>query len=57
LPPAKTKTVTLPLGGRSFEYFDPKKNQWTIAPGMFDVSIGASSRDLRLSQAVKIQAD
>ena len=57
LAPGETKTVTLPLGGRSFEYFDPKKNQWTLAPGTFDVFIGASSRDLRLSQAVKIQAD
>jgi len=53
----ETKTVTLPLGGHSFEYFDPGKNQWTLAPGTFDVFIGASSRDLRLSQAVKIQAD
>ena len=57
LAPGETKTVTLPLGGRSFEYFDPEKNQWTLAPGTFDVFIGASSRDLRLSQAVKIQAD
>jgi hypothetical protein len=32
-------------------------NKWTLAPGTFDVSIGASSRDLRLSQTVKIQAE
>jgi beta-glucosidase len=57
LAPGETKTVTLPLGGRAFEFFDPKTNQWTLAPGTFDVFIGASSRDLRLSQAVKIQAD
>ncbi len=53
----ETKTVALPLGERAFEFFDPKKNQWTLAPGTFDVFIGASSRDLRLSQAVKIQAE
>ena len=57
LAPGETKTVTIPLGERSFEFFDPKTNQWTIAPGTFDVFIGASSRDLRLSRAVKIQAD
>jgi beta-glucosidase len=57
LAPGETKTVTIPLGKRAFEFFDPKKNQWTIAPEMFDVSIGASSRDLRLSHDVKIQAD
>jgi beta-glucosidase len=54
LAPGETKTVALPLGERAFEFFDPQKNQWTIAAGMFDVFIGASSRDLRLSQAVKI---
>jgi len=57
LAPGETKTVTLPLGGRAFEFFDSKTNQWTLAPGTFDVFIGASSRDLRLSQTVKIQAD
>jgi beta-glucosidase len=57
LAPGETKTVTIPLGDRAFEFFDPKKNQWTLAPGTFDVFIGASSRDLRLSQAVKIQTD
>jgi beta-glucosidase len=47
LAPGETKTVTIPLGDRAFEFFDPKKNQWTLAPGTFDVFIGASSRDLR----------
>ena len=55
--PGETKTIAIPLGERAFEFFDTKKNQWTLAPGTFDVFIGASSRDLRLSQAVKIQAD
>jgi beta-glucosidase len=57
LAPGETKTIAIPLGERAFEFFDTKKNQWTLAPGTFDVFIGASSRDLRLSQAVKIQAD
>jgi beta-glucosidase len=57
LAPGETRTVTIPLGERAFEFFDPPKNQWTLAAGTFDVFIGASSRDLRLSQAVKIQAD
>jgi beta-glucosidase len=57
LAPGETRTVTIPLGKRSFEFFDPEKHQWTLAPGTFDVFIGASSRDLRLSQTVKIQAD
>jgi beta-glucosidase len=57
LAPGETETITLPLAVRAFEFFDPEKNQWTLAPGTFDVFIGASSRDLRLSEAVKIQAD
>jgi beta-glucosidase len=57
LAPGETKTTAIPLGERAFEFFDSKKNQWTLAPGTFDVFIGASSRDLRLSQAVNIQAD
>ena len=57
LAPGETKTVAIPLGERAFEFFDPEKKKWTLAPGTFDVFIGASSRDLRLSQTVKIQAD
>ncbi len=57
LAPGETRTVTLPLGERAFEFFDPSKNQWTLAAGTFDVFIGASSRDLRLSRDVNIQAN
>jgi len=57
LAPGETRTVTIPLGERAFEFFDPQKNQWTLAAGTFDVFIGASSRDLRLSHDVNIQAN
>jgi len=56
LAPGETKTVTLALGERAFEYYDADKKQWMIAPGKFDVSVGASSRNLPLSGTVKIQA-
>ncbi len=49
LAPGETRTVTLPLGPRAFQYFDPAARVWTTAPGLYEVRVGASSRDLRLT--------
>lgn len=49
LAPGETRTVALPLGPRAFQYFDPAARVWTTAPGLYEVRVGASSRDLRLT--------
>ncbi len=48
LQPGETKPVTFTLSRRDFSYYDVKAQAWTAAPGRFEISLGASSRDLRL---------
>jgi len=54
LAPGETKTITLTLDERAFEYFHPEKKQWTLEPGSYDLLVGASSRDIRLKSSVKM---
>ena len=48
--PGESKEATLSLNRRSFAYFEPRTNQWKTDPGRYQISIGASSRDLRIKQ-------
>lgn len=48
------KTVELELNRRSFAFFNTKINDWTALNGEYEILIGASSRDIRLSQVVNI---
>jgi beta-glucosidase len=52
--PGETKQITLPLDRRSFAYFDSRTSQWKTDPGRYRISIGASSRDLRINQDLEI---
>src|SRR5688572_7470548 len=51
LAPKQTKTITLTLDREAFWFFDVTRNTWTTEPGEFEILIGASSRDIRLSEA------
>ncbi|MEI8198103.1 MAG: glycoside hydrolase family 3 C-terminal domain-containing protein, partial [Phycisphaerae bacterium] len=48
LQPGETKAVRFTLNRRDFSYYDVTAKAWTAAPGRFEISLGASSRDLRL---------
>ena len=52
LKPGETKTVTLTLDQNAFQYYDEVKKQWVLEPGKFDVLVGASSRDIRLTSSL-----
>ena len=54
LQPGETKTVSIPLGERAFQFFHPVKKQWTLEPGSYEILVGASSRDVRLTGEVKM---
>ena len=54
LEPGETKTVTLALGPRSFAYYDPAAKGWRVAAGRYDLLVGASSRDIRLTGSVQV---
>lgn len=54
LNPRQTKTVTFTLDREAFWYFDTARNAWTVEPGEFEILIGASSRDIRLTGSVTL---
>jgi len=56
LEPGEDKTVSFRLGQRDFAVYDPRVGAWTIAGGVFDLLVGASSRDIRLWESVTLEA-
>jgi beta-glucosidase len=54
LKPGETKTVTVALNTNAFQYYDEAKKQWVLEPGKFDVLVGSSSRDIRLTGNVTL---
>jgi beta-glucosidase len=46
------KTVTLHVEPRQLQYWSTKDGAWKNATGKRTVSVGASSRDLRVEQAL-----
>jgi hypothetical protein len=53
----ETKTVSLQLTPRDLAYFDVGGHQWRADAGDYEVEIGASSRDIRLTALLKLQQD
>jgi beta-glucosidase len=49
LGPDESRTVTLPLDESVLSFFDTRSGRFVAEPGMFQVLVGASSRDLRLT--------
>ena len=50
LAPGESRTLDLRLGWRDLAFFDEDAGAWTVEPGVFQVLVGASSRDIRLRQ-------
>lgn len=48
----ESKTVTLHVAARQLQYWSTKDQKWTAPTGKRTVSVGASSRDLRLHQDI-----
>ena len=54
LKPSETKTVNFVLDYRSFAWYHTGIKDWYAASGDYEILIGASSRDLRLSGNVRL---
>ncbi|HHV12523.1 MAG TPA: glycosyl hydrolase [Clostridiales bacterium] len=51
----ETKTVTISLDDKAFRYFNVKTSRWEIESAVYEIMIGASSTDIRLSHSVYIE--
>lgn len=48
----ETVKITIPFDDKTFRYFDVKENKWQIEAGEYEIMIGASSRDIKLSDTI-----
>jgi beta-glucosidase len=51
----ESKTVTMKLGKSAFSYYDPSIHDWKAEPGEFEILVGSSLQDIRLSDTVALQ--
>jgi beta-glucosidase len=54
IPAGKSKTVRLHVAPRQLEYWSTAQGKWVTAKGQRTVSVGASSRDLRLDATAQM---
>lgn len=48
LQPGEQKTISLILNKTAFQYYDDKKSDWVLEPGVFEIQVGNSSRSIKL---------
>lgn len=49
----ESKQITLALNDDAFKYYNEDKKGWVTEPGKYNVSVGSSSRDLRLKGTIQ----
>ena len=50
----ESKIVEIVLDKNSFSYWEPTTKQWTLEPGGFEISIGSSSKDIKLKGMITL---
>lgn len=56
LAPGESKQVSVTVDSRLLAHFDEKSHKWVIAKGAYELSLGASSRDLKQKTSVNLEA-
>ena len=56
LEPGAEREVTFTLTARDLSYWSAIHRRWVLEPGEFRIGVGASSRDIRLSAAITVEA-
>lgn len=56
LAPGETKTVTFRLDKRAFAYYSVRIHDWYVESGAFEIMIGASSADIRVTKEVIVES-
>ncbi len=57
LNPDEEKEIVFELSKRAFAFYNVKINDWCVESGDFDILVGASSADIRLSATVNVKAE
>ena len=55
LAPGERKRVEIALDSDAFAYYDMNRHDLRLEPGEFTISVGASSRDIRLKDTICIK--
>ncbi len=54
LQPGEAQEVTFELNDRSLAFYDPVEQDWVVEPGEFEILVGSSSRDIRITGKVNV---
>lgn len=57
LTPGQTKRISTELPLSALAFFDEDAGSWVIEPGKFEIHIGSSSRDIRLTESITVPAN
>ena len=50
----ESKQIEIGLSEDAFQYFNAKQNRWVFEKGEFEILVGASSKDIRLAEKIKM---
>ncbi|CAH1207416.1 Thermostable beta-glucosidase B [Paenibacillus auburnensis] len=56
LQPGEAREVSFTLNKRSFAYYNVQLGDWHVESGVFNILIGASSRDIRLTAPLEVKS-
>ncbi|MCU1353440.1 MAG: glycoside hydrolase family 3 domain protein [Acidimicrobiales bacterium] len=56
LEPGASQEVRFTLTGRDLSYWSTRAKGWVLEGGAFEIAVGASSRDLRLTTSIEVDA-
>lgn len=57
LEPGETRRVAFTLDDRAFAIYDPDARGWIVEAGEYELRVGASSRDVRLTRRITVASD
>lgn len=55
LAPGESKTVAIPFDDKTFRFFNVKTNAWEVEGATYQIMVGASSADIRLTAELEVE--